>query len=161
MKFSLFYVYLNSALLCIFVDWIELIFIHSFLLVLFFFSCLVLYVVSVVDLAKLLWSPTTAQVVKTRHFSTANIYPPEPVVQSNNKKSLMSKAVLRQFCFGILTFLINYCSVQIKQAKNGARKKSQQERRKYKSSQQHKFHKLVCKRAESRDAPIGKGLFIY
>lgn len=112
MKFSLFYVYLNSALLCIFVDWIELIFIHSFLLVLFFFSCLVLYVVSVVDLAKLLGSPTTAQVVKTRHFSTVNnkrkklsfnIYPPEHVVKSNNKKSLMSKAVLRQFCFGILT----------------------------------------------------------
>lgn len=55
--------------------------------------------------------------------------------------------------------------MQIKQAKNGARKiKSQQERRKYKSSQgkkQHKFHKLVCKRAELKDAPIGKGLFIY
>lgn len=40
MKFSLFYVYLNSfPYFAFFVDWFELIFIHSFLLVVLFLLC--------------------------------------------------------------------------------------------------------------------------
>lgn len=78
----------------------------------------------------------------SRKSTIVYLNPPLPKQQ---QKSLMSKAVLIHFCFGILTpkpflfhsFHINYCFVQIKQEKNGAREASEQ-KVKYKSSQREK-----------------------
>lgn len=68
------------------------------------------------------------------------------------------------FCFGILTpnafsYKLLFCA---NKAKNGARKRANEKKVSINwvgEKKQHKFHKLVCKRA-TKDAPIGKALFI-